>query len=327
MKQIKLLFALAAFAILALSCKDEVKDKLIDFANDVTFNEGEGISITPDHLDFMVPDAPFKASAYHKGEVTMNVKKNSDGTHSGFALSNKNYRSYPWCTAKPRTVEPTDAQIKAAADTSIYSVFTNYPNQLKTFTVVRVDGDEAYFTIDRPRVVEHVLVANNNFNFLLLTNGSVFSSNLNAMTQTYQETVAGAYAVVRNPTLPDASASKFRVWYMPDYYDFGSGSDYIRLAGHKSIYGQAGYLKLIAKGYNGTTQTGESVYYLAAMKGVLPEPHNEWEFILNTWSAWDLSELGQVDKVVFYMDSSDKDAGGKMRTPPYFCLDGIRLSK
>jgi hypothetical protein len=34
--------------------------------------------------------------------------------------------------------------------------------------------------------------------------------------------------------------------------------------------------------------------------------------------------LGQVDKVVFHLASSD-NAGGVMRTPSYFCMDGIRI--
>ena len=172
-------------ALTISSCSDEVKDKLIDFPNDVTLNKGEGISITPDHLSFLIPDAAFSASAYHSGSVTMNVSKNADGTHNGFALSNKNYRSYPWCNALPRTVEPTQAELKAATDSSLFSVYTNVPNQTKTFAVVRVSGDDAYFTIDKPRTVEHVLVANTNFNFHTLNYGSVFSATLES--DVYQE--------------------------------------------------------------------------------------------------------------------------------------------
>ena len=42
----------------------------------------------------------------------------------------------------------------------------------------------------------------------------------------------------------------------------------------------------------------------------------------------DLSSLGEVSKVVFHVASSDIEAGtGRMRTPPYFCLDGIRIKE
>ncbi len=362
MKKINKFFTitlLATGSLFIYSCTDEVKDKEIDFPNDITFNEGQGISINVPWLTFVVPDAPYKVSAHHSGEVTMNVKKNSNGTHSGFALSSKNYRSYPWLTKKPATTAPSQAQIKEAVDSSIYSVYSGtYPNQLGTFTVVRVDGDEAYFTIDQPRIVEHVLVANTNYNYLLLNYGSRYSGKLNALTQVYDEYSSGTtYSTVRNPNIPDASTTKYGVWYLPDIYNFGGGQDFIRLAGQqilaKIAAGRAagtaaraagktkaqatadstaaytatvkGYVKLIAKGYLNSTQTGISEYYLALFPGVAPAPYDLWNTIQGAWAKWDLSALGTVNKVVFNMDSSDKDGTGKMRTPPYFCLDGIRL--
>ncbi len=350
---------LIAGALFIYSCTDEVKEKEIDFPNDITFNEGQGISINVPWLTYVVPDAPYKVSAYHYGEVTMNVKKNANGTHTGFALSSKNYRSYPWLTRKPITITPTQAQIKEAIDSSIYSVYSGtYPNQLGTFTVVRVEGDDAYFTIDQPRIVEHVIVANTNYNFQLLNYGSRYSSKLNATTQVYDEYSSGTtFATVRNPNIPDANSSKYAVWYMADVYNFGGGQDYIRLAGqqilHKIAAGRAagtaarlagktkteaaadstaaytaavkGYVKLIAIGYLNSTQTGTSEYYLALFPGIAPAPLDLWNTIQGAWAKWDLSSLGTVNKVVFNMDSSDKDGTGKMRTPPYFCLDGIRL--
>jgi hypothetical protein len=362
MKKLKRYFTITLLIALALfisSCSDEVKDKEIDFPNDITFNEGQGIDTEVPWLTYVVPDAPFKVSAYHYGEITLNVKKNSDGTHSGFALSSKNYRSYPWLTKKPATSTPSASQIKEAVDSSIYSVYSGtYPNQLKTFTVVRVDGDDAYFTIDQPRIVEHVIVANTTYNYMLLNYGSRYSSKLNSVTQVYDEYSSGtSYATVRNPNIPDAATSKYAVWYLPDIYNFGGGQDYIRLAGQqilaKIAAGKAagiaaraagktnaaaaadstaaynatvkGYVKLIAKGYLNSTQTGTSEYYIALFPGVAPAPYDLWNTIQGAWAKWDLSSLGTVNKVVFNMDSSDKDGSGRMRTPPYFCLDGIRL--
>jgi len=48
--------------------------------------------------------------------------------------------------------------------------------------------------------------------------------------------------------------------------------------------------------------------------------------VINDWYKVDLSSLGVVSKVVFHVASSDVEEGtGRMRTPPYFCLDGIRI--
>lgn len=339
------------------SCEDNLRTKRIDFPNDVTLNPGSGISVDVPEFTYVVPSAPYTAKAYRSGEVTFNVVENAGGTHSGFALSSKNYRSYPWCTSKPHGSNPSIETIKEAVDTSIYSVYTRYPNQLKTYSVVRVDGDNAFFTLDEARVVEHVLVANTTYNYLLLQYGSRYSSNLNEETQLYEEMDGENLAVVQNPNIPDSDSEKYGVWYLPDPYGFGGGSDFMRLAGQQILEKLAkakeaadaaralnksaeeiaadsteayentvkGYFKITAKGYLNGQLTATSDYYLAVFKGVAPAPYDTWNVIQSEWAKWDLSSLGVVDKVVFYLDSSDKDSYGNMRTPPYFCLDGIRL--
>lgn len=309
------------------SCEDEIRVSNLDFPNDVTFNPGEGLSVDVPYLTFVVPTTSFKAKAYKTGEVTFNVKKNADGTHTGFALSSKNYRSYPWSTSKPLGSNPSPAKIKEAVDSSIYSVYSGrFPNQLKTFTVVRPQGDDAFFTVDKPRVVEHVLVANTTYNYMLLNYGSRYSSKYNKTTQLYEEMDGGNLAKVRNPNIPDASSAKFAVWYLPDPYGFGKGSDFRSLAGQQALAGTPkGYFKITAKGYLNGQLTATSDYYLAVLEGVAPAPYDKWNLVQSEWAKWDLSTLGAVDKVIFYLDSSDKDVNGEMRTPPYFCLDGIRL--
>lgn len=339
----------ASFCIGA--CSDETKESSIGYPNDVTFSE-----LDLPNLTYKIPDANYSAKAYHAGSITFNVKKNADGTHSGFALSSRNYRSYPWTLGSTSSfATPTAAQLKAASDTCIYSVYSgSYPNQLGTFAVARVDGDEAYFTLDKPRVVEHLLVANTTYNYLLLNYGSHYSSTLNATTQMYQATTsAGAAATVRNPNIPHDVASKFRIFYMTT-----PNGDIIRLAGQQILYQREkgheaaeaartagktaaevktdstnaaaatvkGYFKITAKGFKGGTQTGSVDYYLATLTGVAPAPYDKWNIIQSFWAKMELATLGEVDKVVFYLDSSDKDALGNMRTPPYFCIDGIRLS-
>jgi hypothetical protein len=334
-----------------VACSDEIKESSIDYPNDVIFNE---LDLTP--FTHKVPDVAFSSSAYYSGVLTFNVKKETDGSHTGFAISSRNYRSYPWSLSTPHGyANPTADQIKAAVDSSIYSVYSgSYPNQLGTFAVVRVKGDDAYFTLDKPRVIEHILVANTTYNYLLLNYGSRYSSTLDATTQTYLPTQAnGNIAQVQNPSIPDASASKFGVWYLPTPH-----GDLIRLEGQQILYkrqkgheaaeaaranGQsesvartdsttaatnavAGYFKLTVKGFRGTTETGNIDYYLATRTNVAPDPYSNWNIIQNFWAKMELASLGEVDKVVFYLDSSDKDPNGNMRTPPYFCIDGIRLS-
>jgi hypothetical protein len=345
------LIFLPAILFFAGACADEVKESSIDYPNDVIFNELDVTSFT-----HRTPEAAFTSVAYYDGVITFNAKKNADGTHTGFALSSRNYRSYPWSLSVPHGyADPSSAQIKEAVDTCIYSVFSGtYPNQLGTFAVVRVEGDEAWFTLDRPRTVEHILVANTTYNYLLLTYGSVYSSNLDATSQAYLPGQAASLAPVRNPNIPDASSSKFGVWRLPTPH-----GDLIRLEGQQILYkrqkgheaaeaartaGKAedvaksdstaaateavsGYFKLTAKGFKSGTATGSVDYYLATLAKVAPAPYEAWNIIQGFWAKVDLAALGEVDKVVFYLDSSDRDGNGNMRTPPYFCIDGIRLSK
>ena len=65
-------------------------------------------------------------------------------------------------------------------------------------------------------------------------------------------------------------------------------------------------------------------FYLCTQKG---DPnHPDWSLVINDWYIVDLSSLGVVSKVVFHVASSDiEERTGRMRTPPYFCLDGIRI--
>ncbi len=89
---------------------------------------------------------------------------------------------------------------------------------------------------------------------------------------------------------------------------------------------QGDYFTLTAKGFNQGRETGSLTFDLSCKKG-----HNAnnpaWDYIVNNWTRFDLAGLGAVDKVVFYLDSSDKDEQGRMRTPSWFCLDGMQLQQ
>ncbi len=310
--------------VLFVSCDELSRESLLPFANDVTFNKEENsIDIEVPSLSFVQFDAPFTARAYNEGSITMNAKKKADGTHIGFALSNKNNRSYPFCNSTPYGSEnPEPSVLKAATDTALYSCYTGtYVNKLKNFAVVRVEGEDAYFTIDKPRVVEHVLISNCTFNYLALQYGGLYSSKWDAATQSYLPLNNGVNATIANPNLINTNMKA--VWRLPDYYNFSKGESYTRMYSNNKKTN--GYFKIIATGYNGNTQTGTSEFWLGVRAGVAPEPYNTWNIMLGEWAPWNLSTLGTVDKVVFTLDSSEKCADGSLKLAPYFCIDGVRL--
>lgn len=82
------------------------------------------------------------------------------------------------------------------------------------------------------------------------------------------------------------------------------------------------YLKIIIKGYLGNTATGTVEFLLADRRSdALLRT-----ITVNDWMPVSLATLGKVDKVIFYLESTDK-TNGVMNTPNYFCLDGIRFKE
>ncbi|MDR1415113.1 MAG: DUF4465 domain-containing protein [Odoribacteraceae bacterium] len=271
---------LATIFLAATACSDD-RDLLVPIPNDVTMNE-----LSLDRFTHVIPENGFTSRAAHQNAVTFNTNKKSDGTYAGFAYSNRNNRSFTW-TATPQ-----------ALDSNIFSVYTRYPNATEVYAVARVDGDDAFFTLETPAVVEHVLVANTTYAYLALVYGDQYGTSA---------------APVANPNIP-GGAAKTGVWYA----NVPGGVK-------KMVDEDADYFKLTAKGYNGNTATGEVTFYLCTRKG---DPANPaWSLVVNDWYRVDLASLGVVSRVVFYLESSDLDVGGNMRTPPYFCLDGIRLAR
>jgi hypothetical protein len=266
---------------LTAACADD-REVLAPIPNDVTLNE-----FSIERFTHVIPDNGFTSRAAHANAVTFNTKKGSGGSYSGFAYSNRNNRSFTW------TVTP------AALDSNIFSVYTRYPNANETYAVARVEGDDAFFTLETPAIVEHVLVANTTYDYLALTYGDQYGT---------------AAAPVANPNIPGGTA-KTGVWYT----NVPGGVK-------QMVDGDNDYFRLIAKGYNGTTPTGEVTFYLCTRKG---DPQNPaWSLVVNDWYKMELTSLGIVSKIVFYLESSDIETGtGRMRTPPYFCLDGIRLAR
>ncbi|MDR2129758.1 MAG: DUF4465 domain-containing protein [Odoribacteraceae bacterium] len=261
------------------ACSDD-REVLAPIPNDVTLNE-----LSLPRFSHVIPDNGFTARAAHENAVTFNTRKNGAG-YSGFAYSNRNNRSFTW-TATPE-----------ALDSNVYSVYTRYPNANAVYAVARVEGDDAFFTLETPAVVEHILVANTTYAYLALTYGDQYGT---------------VGTPVANPNIP-GGANKTGVWYT----NVPGGVK-------KMVDEDNDYFKLIVKGYNGTTATGEVTFYLCTRKG--DPAHPAWSRVVNDWYKVELASLGIVSKVLFYLESSDTDGTGKMRTPPYFCLDGIRIAR
>lgn len=182
-----------------------------------------------------------------------------------------------------------------AIDSIRYSVWSTRPNNTGTYLVCHPNGDEAYFTLDKAQTIEYMLVSNTTWAYLAMNYGDTYG--------TLEEPVA-------NPNVPSKPKG---VWhtYVP---------------GGVNKFAENDFLSLIVKGYNNGSETGTVTFDLACKKGH-NTAHPEWNYILTDWTKMELSSLGTVDKVVFYIDSSDKDGQGKMRTPSWFCLDGIQLKK
>ena len=69
------------------------------------------------------------------------------------------------------------------------------------------------------------------------------------------------------------------------------------------------------------TETGTVEFYLADFRFA----DNARDYIIDQWSAVDLSALGSVKKLEFYFDSSDTGDFG-INTPTYFAIDNITMA-
>lgn len=328
------------------SCSPEKKDKLSPYPEDITFEEQ-----AVDRFSYSIPNAPFKAGDAKTGIITVNVKKGVDGAYSGFAVSNKNWRSYPW-SLSPDFASPglTPAQKQAALDSCIYSVYTNRPNHTGTYLVGYAKDDDAAITLEKPAVVEHVLVANTTYNTLLETYGSTYSGTLDAATQKYSATGTK----VKNIMIANPATAMYGRFTLPG----PNNTEVIRLMGTeilaKVAAGRAaaqaardngkpdaeaaadsltaynalanGYVKLTVKGFAGNNPTGSVDFWMAVRPNVDPA-NPAYNFVISDWFKMDLTTLGTVDKLVFHISSSYNDGAGNSRYPPYFCLDGMRIRK
>ena len=84
-------------------------------------------------------------------------------------------------------------------------------------------------------------------------------------------------------------------------------------------FAEGDWYKVTIKGYKGETETGSVDYYLADFR-------DGKEILSNKWEKVDVSDLGEVDKVVFSFDSTDK-TGDWLNNPTYVCIDNIEFTQ
>jgi len=101
------------------------------------------------------------------------------------------------------------------------------------------------------------------------------------------------------------------------YLAMVNGTDYSHVFSAAGDNGKGDWFKVIIKGFMGNNETGRVQYYLADFR-------NGKTFISKEWEKVDLSSLGQVDRLVFTFDSSDKSYG-YINNPTYVCMDNIEL--
>ena len=211
--------------VLFSACEDEV-DLRIPYPNDITFNE-----LTLDRFSYEIPTAPFTSGDNKSGVITVNVA--GTGTnYSGFALSNKNFRSYPWDLSP--TFAPagglTTTEVQEAINTTAFSVYTpiGAVNRTENYLVGKTTGDAAYFTLEEPGTVEHLLVANTSYNYLLASYGSILSDDLDPVTQSYL--IDGG--VTDNPGIENPDVARYGVFTLPG---IDGTLNTIRLAGTELV--------------------------------------------------------------------------------------------
>lgn len=184
--------------------------------------------------------------------------------------------------------------LPTSQDSNRFSVYTPKPNMTKVYLVGCAKNDNCYFTFKSPQTIEYLLVAPTTENYL----GMYYGPN------------SGATAIA-NPNVPSAPKG---IWYT-----------YIPNLTQGMNKAAGDYLKVVITGYRNGTETGKVDMYLASF-GVDPAYGAAVKYMRSEWIRTNLESLGQVDKLLFTMESSSK-FNGESVYPPYFCLDGIRLKK
>jgi hypothetical protein len=82
------------------------------------------------------------------------------------------------------------------------------------------------------------------------------------------------------------------------------------------------YFKITAFGTdNSGNLLGSSDFYLADYRF----DNNTLDYVVNTWTPWDLTALGDSSRVYFNVSSTDVGQYG-MNTPGYFAVDNLQIT-
>ena len=173
-----------------------------------------------------------------------------------------------------------------AIDSVRYSVWTTRPNDTETYLVCNACNDNAFFTINSPKTIDYILISNTSWNYLNINYGSPYGTEKSP---------------IANPNVPNAPKGVWQTYLADTFKKFDTGD----------------YLKIVAKGFRGGQITGTVEAYLACIEADKTTP--TLNFKINNWRKMELSALGDVDKVVFSMESS------RDNLPHWFCMDGLQF--
>lgn len=214
------------------------------------------------------------------------------GAHFNTSGSDRNFEGFAYSNRSNRSFVWRD--VTAAQDSNRFSVYTPKPNMTGVYLVGCAKNDNCYFTFSKPQTIEYILIAPTTENYL----GMYYGPN------------SGAEPIA-NPNVPSAPKA---VW-----------QTYIPNLTAKMNAAAGDYLKVVVTGFRNGSETGKVDMYLASF-GADPAYGATAKYMRSEWTRTDLASLGEVDKVLFTMESSAMH-DGRMIYPPYFCLDGIRLKK
>ena len=136
------------------SCSDDM-DLVIPHADNITFSELE----IPTRFSHVIPDNGFSVAG-----MNFNTVKAGKQLAGGFCYSNRSLRSFTW------------GGDETAVDSMRYSVWSTKPNNTGTYLVCHINGDDAYFTLDKPKKIEYILVSNTTWDYLAMTYGDTYGT-------------------------------------------------------------------------------------------------------------------------------------------------------
>lgn len=102
------------------------------------------------------------------------------------------------------------------------------------------------------------------------------------------------------------------------YLSIKNGDGFAKKFGGASGNDPDFFLLTIKAYYNGVIVADSVDFYLADYRSA----DNTQDYIVDEWTFVDLSILGNVDSLIFILNSTDAGAFG-MNTPGYFCLDNL----